>query len=209
MQSSFKGRQLFLVLKAGIALCLDSPRDFFSKVSQRMEEIGRPFLAGIAERMRNFSVQLSSPGTELLERGNLRAGITMMESEGKWWNFIGRLELAQAKRKLDFLRTPFTSKVPASLGTEPELVSIVAIVSNSLPFTQSGYTLRSQATFQALAARGWRINGFTRPGYPALIGRLAVSCFDEIDGVKYHRVIPTRWPSHESVRVSNAIEDIT
>ncbi|WP_418275986.1 glycosyltransferase family 4 protein [Isoptericola jiangsuensis] len=63
-------------------------------------------------------------------------------------------------------------------------------LTNSLPHTQSGYTLRTHAILVAQRAAGLRVSATTRAGYPLTIGALGARSTDVVDGVAYARLVP-------------------
>src|SRR5699024_11199557 len=67
-------------------------------------------------------------------------------------------------------------------------------LTNSLPWTQSGYALRSHQILRALQAEGIQVGALTRLGYPVVVGRLGAGEIDVVDGVPYHRALPSRMP---------------
>lgn len=71
-------------------------------------------------------------------------------------------------------------------------ITVLHHLTNSLPHTQSGYTLRSHAILRAQQASGLAATATTRPGYPLTIGSLAARGADVVDGVAYRRLIPAR-----------------
>lgn len=77
----------------------------------------------------------------------------------------------------------------------------VHVLTNSLPWTRSGYTWRTHAILTAQRAAGMDAIGQTRPAYPVSIGRVLSSDVDLIDGVPYHRSVPVRLPQGEAARV--------
>jgi glycosyltransferase involved in cell wall biosynthesis len=67
---------------------------------------------------------------------------------------------------------------------------VVYSLTNSLPHTQSGYTLRTHAIMQAVQRAGIGAVATTRTGFPVSVGRFAWSDRDIVDGVSYLRDIP-------------------
>lgn len=68
--------------------------------------------------------------------------------------------------------------------------NVLHMLTNSLPHTQSGYTLRSQAVLNSLQARGVNVLSGTRTGYPVSVGRFSWRDRDSVDGVTYVRDVP-------------------
>lgn len=69
---------------------------------------------------------------------------------------------------------------------------VLHLLTNSLPHTQSGYTVRSHAVLQAQRAAGLAPAAMTRVGYPVVVGGLGAAAVDEVDGIRYHRALPLR-----------------
>lgn len=67
-------------------------------------------------------------------------------------------------------------------------------LTNSLPWTRSGYTFRSQSVLEAQLQAGISVRAATRLAYPTLIGRPWAGTTDEIDGVVYERLEPRKLP---------------
>ncbi|WP_435736957.1 glycosyltransferase family 4 protein [Cellulosimicrobium sp. PMB13] len=63
-------------------------------------------------------------------------------------------------------------------------------LTNSLPHTQSGYTLRSHAILRAQREAGLTVFATTRAAYPVTIGVLGARGADVVDGVRYERLLP-------------------
>jgi D-inositol-3-phosphate glycosyltransferase len=64
------------------------------------------------------------------------------------------------------------------------------LLTNSLPWTQSGYSLRSHAVLRAQAAEGIAVEAVTRIGYPVTVGLPHARDTDVVDGVRYRRLVP-------------------
>ncbi|MDD7385266.1 MAG: glycosyltransferase [Actinomycetaceae bacterium] len=77
-------------------------------------------------------------------------------------------------------------------GEQP--LRVLHILTNSLPATQSGYSLRSHAVLRAQRAAGIDARAATRYGYPLTVGRILTERTQTIDGVPYYRLISSHWP---------------
>ena len=75
------------------------------------------------------------------------------------------------------------------------------ILTNSLPWTRSGYTYRTQNLLKALQDTGVEVLGVTRIAYPTVIGALSANKVDIVDGVPYERLFPSSWPADPSMRL--------
>jgi D-inositol-3-phosphate glycosyltransferase len=81
---------------------------------------------------------------------------------------------------------------PAEPGPPRPSIRALHVLTNSLPHTQSGYTLRSHHLLSALAARGVGVDVVTRLGYPVLVGIPWGEDVQEIDAVRYRRALTAR-----------------
>ncbi|WP_099332213.1 glycosyltransferase family 4 protein [Actinomyces minihominis] len=75
------------------------------------------------------------------------------------------------------------------------------ILTNSLPWTRSGYTYRTQNILRFLQKAGVEVLGVTRLGYPTTIGGLWANEVDVVDGVTYQRLLPSMWPQDPAARL--------
>lgn len=86
-----------------------------------------------------------------------------------------------------------TSLAPARPApAEAEEIRVLHLLTNSLPATQSGYTLRSHRLLSSLAGAGVRITALTRLGYPVMVGGLFATDTATVDGLTYRRLLPAR-----------------
>ena len=67
---------------------------------------------------------------------------------------------------------------------------VLHLVTNSLPDTQAGYTLRTQQVARSQQAAGLEPHLATRLGYPGDVGRQAAPATEYVDGVPVHRLGP-------------------
>ncbi|WP_129787061.1 glycosyltransferase [Promicromonospora panici] len=91
----------------------------------------------------------------------------------------------------------------------PGGITVLHHLTNSLPHTQSGYTLRSHAILVAQRAAGIPAAATTRPGYPLTIGSLAARGTDVVDGVAYRRLVPGRVASDVERRTAQETDLLT
>jgi len=91
----------------------------------------------------------------------------------------------------------------------PGGITVLHHLTNSLPHTQSGYTLRSHAILVAQRAAGIPAVATTRPGYPLTIGSLAARGTDVVDDVAYRRLIPGRVASDVERRTAQETDLLT
>lgn len=84
---------------------------------------------------------------------------------------------------------------PNSADSRADRSGVLHLLTNSLPHTQSGYTMRSHAVLLAQRDAGLAPTAMTRSGYPVIVGGLSASAVDVIDGIEYRRALPTRLAS--------------
>ena len=79
-------------------------------------------------------------------------------------------------------------------------LGVLHVVTNSLPLTQAGSTIRTQRIARAQRDLGWDARVVTRPGYPVTHGDLTSPDPQVIDGVPYHRLLPLVMPADAQMR---------
>lgn len=105
---------------------------------------------------------------------------------------------------------PAETRTPgAAAGRPPGPVAVHHHLTNSLPHTQSGYTLRSHAILTAQRAAGTTVTATTRAGYPLTIGSLGARGTDVVDGVRYDRLVPRALPADQRRRFDDGVDLLT
>jgi len=82
---------------------------------------------------------------------------------------------------------------------------VLFYLTNSKPFTQSGYTERSHHILTSLKSRGINVLGVTRIGYPIVIGNFALESSSSLDDILYRRMLPAVFPMRKSAQISMAV----
>ena len=72
---------------------------------------------------------------------------------------------------------------------------VLHLVTDALPTTSAGYTIRTHEIALAQREAGLDPHVATRTGYPVTQGRIDGRRLVELDGVPYHRLLPWRMPS--------------
>lgn len=118
-----------------------------------------------------------------------------------------RRAVRAARRQLAVLGQPIPGQpilgTPARerrAGTARDGLGILHVVTNSLPLTQAGSTIRTQRVVRAQRDLGWDARVATRIGYPVTHGDLRSPDPQVVDGVPYHRLLPAVMPSDERLR---------
>lgn len=157
-----------------------NPGSFADKVAQRFRATpaGGP-LASLAKIM---------PGTSTQER-------------------LGQLERAPQSTRIRYLREllayrPEFTTYSSGNHTGP----VLHLLTNSLPHTNSGYSLRSHGVLTALQDTDFDALAVTRLGYPVTVGQVAKTPVENVDAIPYRRLLPWVMPSstlsttHETAR---------
>jgi glycosyltransferase involved in cell wall biosynthesis len=89
---------------------------------------------------------------------------------------------------------------------------VLHLVTNSLPHTQAGYTIRTHNILEAQLSAGLSASAVTRYGYPITVGKFFTGKKIEIAGfnsnrkITYHHLIPTGFASrHEQDAAAKAL----
>jgi glycosyltransferase involved in cell wall biosynthesis len=108
-------------------------------------------------------------------RRSLQAELTMLEP--------GRLRLPEQARRPQQARRP-----------EPSPGRILHIVTDALPSTSAGYTIRTQEIALGQRAAGMDPHVATRIGFPVTAGAIDGRATVTVAGVPYHRLLPWVMP---------------
>ncbi|MFF2621998.1 glycosyltransferase family 4 protein [Oerskovia jenensis] len=158
--------------------------------------VGRPDLLG----------GIASPGPAGLRAHWARGDVTALRAA----HATGRAErrvLRNLLGQVGALETRPRVRPPGPAPVSPTApLTVLHHLTNSLPHTQSGYTLRSHAILTAQQGSGVRVEATTRPGYPVTIGTLGARGVDVVDGITYRRLIPRRLANDPARRFADATD---
>jgi glycosyltransferase involved in cell wall biosynthesis len=87
----------------------------------------------------------------------------------------------------------------ASAGGAPASGRVLHIVTDALPTTSAGYTVRTQEIAVAQRAAGLDPHVVTRIGFPVTAGAIDGRAEVDVDGVPYHRLLPWVMPGRMDV----------
>lgn len=82
------------------------------------------------------------------------------------------------------------------------------LLTNSLPHTTSGYTVRSHAVLRAQREAGITVEAVTRLGYPVTVGLPFARGVDDVDGVCYRRLLPSRLAGSPRERLEQTVAGV-
>jgi glycosyltransferase involved in cell wall biosynthesis len=97
---------------------------------------------------------------------------------------------AAERRLLD----PAFYVLPPGRGVSPVAGRVLHIVTDALPTTNAGYTVRTQEICLAQRSAGLDPHAVTRIGFPVTSGKLDARSLVSVDGVPYHRLLPWVLP---------------
>jgi glycosyltransferase involved in cell wall biosynthesis len=100
--------------------------------------------------------------------------------------------------------------IGAGTGSSPahraEISAVLQFVTNALPRTNAGYTVRTHKIALAQRELGLEPQVVTRLGYPAAQGLADVRPLVEVDGIRYHRLLPWLPPRDPAAAVAKGAD---
>ena len=100
---------------------------------------------------------------------------------------------------------------PAHRSIDPLPNSVLHFVTNCLPYTQAGYTIRTHNIIAAQLAAGISASAVTRYGYPINIGNFKTGVKTELPSfsgdstITYHHLIPTKLATTTELEVAATV----
>ena len=147
----------------------------------------------------------------LWQRGDLTSAVHMLDDDRRGAALRRRLasEIRIATAGIDLeCNVPQSPRLrPQATGDAPSL-SVLHVLTNSLPHTQSGYAHRSHAVLRAQQGAGLRVTAATRLGYPVAVGKILARHTDIIDGVDYRRLISPAPGSTIEDRLRQSVQSL-
>ena len=108
------------------------------------------------------------------------------------------------QRQLAELQTRVVPSEPVK-GSE-EIKNVLFYLTNSVPYTQSGYTERSHKILTALKRSGINVRAVTRLGYPLVIGYFVKKDWIRVSGVDYRFLLPWFYPGNWERRLQLSVD---
>lgn len=186
--------QLIFATTAAFGMFVEHPRTFAFQTAERLRG------------SRNLVVQFISKKLRLLSGTQPTLHRDIADPRCSDIHEMSGREVGLAIQLLRDL--PESTPVGTSDGGE---IRPLMFLNNSVPFTKSGYTLRSQKLLSSLRTRGVPVVALTRVGYPVVIGRLAKANLTVVDDVPYYHAIPRIHPRSilcRDIKAINAIKRI-
>ncbi|NWO07543.1 MAG: glycosyltransferase [Alteromonadaceae bacterium] len=185
---------------------MSDPRGFLNNVFLK---IGRKF--GLQEKLgiRTLLSQNLSP-LELVERNGQfeppDSSESTLKSQGLH-KVLDQLALKRIERTEKRLNLRVVPSVPRDFGPSKE--NVLVFLTSSLPYTNSGYSLRSHNLYSALASQAnVNVIAMTRYGYPWVIGHAVRNAIDVVDNLKYVRILPRVFSLNPKQAIDQAVESM-
>lgn len=207
MKPLFMARSLTLLLTTAIRLAKEDPGGFLMKVRERLRTSSNPVVSRIPTAFLSRFSQDPSPARAAIERGELSKGIELVEAGGKHATRAEKHLAQRSRERLEQLQFPPARSV-SHASVEPGEHRVLHILTNSLPYTNSGYTLRSQNVLGAIQETGIAVRAVTRLAYPVLVGKIPNAESQSVDEIVYERLLPWSCPLRLRDRDELAIEMI-
>ncbi|KQY55522.1 glycosyltransferase family 4 protein [Nocardioides sp. Root140] len=100
---------------------------------------------------------------------------------------------SSATDQLRVVREGWTPTPRGDLRLDTAPRHVLSVLAQSLPHLSGGYATRTHGILTGLVADGWSVEAVTRPGFPydrwSKHDTRVVPPVDEIDGIRYHRVL--------------------
>lgn len=197
-------RSVSALVSASFFMILEDPREFIKNVRLRLDcyqkfQVPKFFSKALPVR------HGESFPRQLVRNGDISSGLELVHLNRMKY-FPDTFFYLTWKQQLGILE----SKLAAVDSKRFHLkeVSVLHFLTNSLPFTTSGYSLRSHSILSAQIKLGIRTEAVTRYGYPADIGKLFRTKSQTINSVRYTRIMPWIWNPRIESRIHYAVEEL-
>lgn len=165
------------------------PRGFAGKVAERIRLADGAVSRLPTGWLRKYAAGQNTQARELISAGHLTEGIRVAARRGS------SSDLHLAKRTLERLEllgtVPPTNTSVAAAGEH----RVLHVLTNSKPFTNSGYTVRSHHVLECQQKAGIEVRAVTRLGYPVLVGKIPTSVEQRVGDIAYRRLLPWFYPA--------------
>ncbi|WP_228642362.1 glycosyltransferase family 4 protein [Microtetraspora sp. AC03309] len=122
------------------------------------------------------------------EAGRMTQAIKVLQPHTRW-PFI--------RRRIAYYKGEMAAIGPAPIPPKPKVIMgsreegrVLHLVTNALPYTQAGYTVRTHRIVTAQRNAGLDPHVVTSWGWPMLQGHTDATSYEEIDEIPYHRLLP-------------------
>lgn len=141
--------------------------------------------------------------------GDLSKAVSILEQAGRG----GTRYAERLRSELRLLQPGFHLPVPGLAAVPPspegQPLRVLHLITNSLPHTQSGYSVRTHNILRNLRNHGIQSVALTRTGYPVMIGRPLCADEDVVDGIRYCRTLPAALGGTPEERLQQEVREAT
>ncbi|AGF73054.1 glycosyltransferase family 4 protein [Corynebacterium halotolerans] len=208
MNPLFTLRILSLLVTASARLVTEDLSGFLAKLSERIRTSDNPVLSRIPSAPLSRIAPAQTPAREITNRGELSEGIALIDAQGGKASRSDRHLAQRTRERLEQLRVQPPAPVAQSSTAAPPEHRVLHVLTNSLPYTHSGYTLRSHNVLKAIQQTGIPVHAVTRLAYPVLVGKFPDTETQTIGGISYERLLPWSYPLSLQDRDDLAVEMI-
>lgn len=194
-----KLKAITLIASAVAAFIAEAPAQFLVNFNERL----RPTLRSsksqrLLSRISEFAFAHRSFAEEEFSRGNITAAIKVSRFPVQRKILRSELEVLQCQ-DLGLKKVAYT---------RPDEIRVLYLLTNSTPYTSSGYTQRSDAILTELKNQDIFVQAITRLGYPISIGKFASSTAENNHGIVFHRLLPKALPFNKLSRLRKMAEQV-
>ncbi|WP_245765531.1 glycosyltransferase family 4 protein [Nonomuraea jiangxiensis] len=182
-----------------------------TKVKSDPVRVAQAAADALPPRLRPVVGTLAWPAARQARRAVRKLGMRMIKApwnEAKEHWDAGRVSQAAevldahakypfVKRRAAYYRGELAAISPDPIPPGPKVAvtervegRVLHLVTNALPYTQAGYTVRTHRIVTAQQAAGLDPHVVTSWGWPMLQGHADAPAFEEIDGIPYYRHMP-------------------
>ncbi|GLW23827.1 glycosyltransferase family 4 protein [Microbispora triticiradicis] len=122
------------------------------------------------------------------DAGRMSESVRVLQAQARW-PFV--------RRRIAYYEGELAALGPDPIPPKPKVIMgervpgrVLHMVTNALPYTQAGYTVRTHRIVTAQRAAGLDPHVVTSWGWPMLQGHTDAEPYEEIDGVPYYRLLP-------------------
>ncbi|WP_431897095.1 glycosyltransferase family 4 protein [Nonomuraea sp. bgisy101] len=186
-------------------------RVVFAKVKSDPVRVAQAAADALPPKLRPVVGKVAWPAARKVRRAVRKVGMRVVKApwnDAKAYWDAGRVtEAAEVlephakypfvKRRAAYYRGELAAISPDPIPPRPKVAvgervagRVLHMVTNALPYTQAGYTVRTHRIVTAQKEKGLDPHVVTSWGWPMLQGHADATPFEELDGIPYHRLLP-------------------
>ncbi|WJY70990.1 2-deoxystreptamine glucosyltransferase [Corynebacterium aurimucosum] len=182
-----RGCSLSCMVTFSIQQLMIDPLYFLERVLRRFSYSGQGLYSALTE------LGLEIDQTEALRKsGCYRDYLSTIESS-RVRRIARHFTAKDVKEELEELTIGFTPSIRGSISQNSNM-RILHYLTNSKPYTKSGYTERTESVLKAQSWAGLQPMAVTRLGYPAVIGKNQVATGEQQEEISVRHLIPAVFP---------------